>query len=189
MNAILMIDDEGNLGTKNHLLYDIPEDKKWFKRHTLGKIVVMGRKTFESLPNQSPLSERTNVVLTRDETFQHDEVIVAHSIEELRANIFLSYDDEDIWFIGGNSIYNYWIPYCDKVYITRLHVKKYSSETVDTIFTAFHPTKTLKKFRDREFIIRSTHHLGSTPFYYVKNGARLKSSAPCDFMVFQQKVM
>ena len=82
MNLIAAVDRNWAIGYKNQLLVRIPEDQKWFRESTTGKVVIMGRKTLESFPNGRPLKNRTNIVITTDKSYQVSDAIVVHSIEE-----------------------------------------------------------------------------------------------------------
>ena len=79
MKAIVAVDKNFGIGIQNDLLFHIPGDKKFFRVLTMGKVVVMGRKTFLSLPNSQPLKGRINVVLTRDPDFAADEAVLVYS--------------------------------------------------------------------------------------------------------------
>ena len=99
MNMIAAVDSNWSIGNKNKLLISIPADMKMFRQETTGKVVVMGRKTLESFPNQKPLPNRTNIVLTHDKTYQVKDAIVVYSMEELREKL-KDYDSKDIYIIG-----------------------------------------------------------------------------------------
>ena len=117
MNMIVAVDRSWGIGYQNKLLNSIPEDMKFFRETTTGKIVVMGRKTLESFPGGRPLKNRTNVVLTTDTHYAVPGAEVVHTLEEALA--FLApYDQEDIYVIGGESIYRQFLPYCDTVHVT-----------------------------------------------------------------------
>jgi dihydrofolate reductase len=104
-------DKDGNL------LFNLPNDMAHFKAMTSGKHVVMGRKTWDSLPKK-PLPKRKNYVLTKDETFKVDgKTKILHSIEEVLALA----KNEDVWVIGGGEIYNQMLPFADKLIITHVH--------------------------------------------------------------------
>ena len=92
------------IGKNNELLVRVPEDMKFFRRMTTGKVVVMGRKTLESFPNHAPLPNRVNVVLTRDRSYQKEGVVLVHDMEELGEEL-KKYPDGDVFVIGGESIY------------------------------------------------------------------------------------
>ena len=90
-----------------------------FKEITDGKVVIMGRKTFESLPNKKPLSNRRNIILTRREDYQVDNTEVVHNVDELMS-LLIGVNGDDIFVIGGEEIYRLLMPYCDTVYVTKV---------------------------------------------------------------------
>ena len=112
MNLIVNADKNWGIGKNNELLVHIPNDMKMFRQMTTGKVVVMGRKTLESFPNGMPLPKRTNIVLTHDKDYDAKGAIVVGSKEELLDELE-EYKDEDIFIIGGESIYRMMLPYCD----------------------------------------------------------------------------
>ena len=118
MNLIVNADKNWGIGKNNELLVHIPNDMKMFRQMTTGKVVVMGRKTLESFPNGMPLPKRTNIVLTHDKDYDAKGAIVVGSKEELLDELE-EYKDEDIFIIGGESIYRMMLPYCDTAYVTR----------------------------------------------------------------------
>ena len=87
MNLIAAVDKNWGIGLKNRLLVSIPDDMKFFRQTTTGKVVVMGRKTLESFPGGKPLKNRVNVVLTSDLDYQVKDAVVVHSLEELHAEL------------------------------------------------------------------------------------------------------
>ena len=119
MNLIVAVDRNWGIGKDNKLLASIPGDMKYFKEHTTGKVVVMGRKTLESMPGRKGLPNRTNYVLTRDKSYHAEGAIVVNSEEELFAEIE-KYDADDVYLIGGASMYNKYYKMCDKLYITKM---------------------------------------------------------------------
>ena len=120
MKAIVAVDLNWGIGCGNELLQIIPEDMKFFKEKTLGKVVVMGRETFNSLPNQAPLKDRINIVLSRDESFNDDRLVICRSIEEV-LELTSHYNSDDVYIIGGQSIYTQFLPYCSEVYVTEIN--------------------------------------------------------------------
>lgn len=118
MNLIAAVDKNWGIGLKNRLLVSIPDDMKFFRQTTTGKVVVMGRKTLESFPGGKPLKNRVNVVLTSDPDYQVKDAVVVHSLDELHAEL-KKYPSEDIYVIGGESIYRQLLDNCDTAYITR----------------------------------------------------------------------
>ena len=119
MNLIAAVDKNWAIGYQNKLLTSIPEDMKFFRQTTTGKVVVMGRKTLESFPGKKPLKNRTNIVLTKNPSYQAEGAIVVHNEDELREKL-KKYDSEDIFVIGGESIYRQLLDECDKAYITKI---------------------------------------------------------------------
>ena len=113
MNLIAAVDKNWAIGLKNKLLVSIPADMKFFRE------VVMGRKTLESFPNQRPLKNRVNIVLTKDEAYQVKDAVVVHDMEQLREEL-AKYPSEDIYVIGGESIYRQLVDECDVAHITKI---------------------------------------------------------------------
>ena len=102
MNLIVAADKNWGIGKDNKLLVSIPSDMKFFRQETMGKVVVMGRKTLESFPNGLPLKNRTNVVLTSDKNYQVKDAVIVHSIDEVLEEL-KKYDDNEIYVIGGGK--------------------------------------------------------------------------------------
>lgn len=119
MKAILAADKNWGIGYNNHLLVSIPSDMKFFRQTTTGKVVVMGRKTLESFPNGMPLKNRTNIVLSGNQNYQLKDAVVVHSEDELMEELE-KYDQDDIFVIGGESVYRMMLPHCDTVYVTKI---------------------------------------------------------------------
>ncbi len=117
MKAIFHTDKKWGIGKANDLMFSIPKDMKFFRETTKGKIVVMGLNTLNSFPNGEPLKNRVNIVLS-PETVQKD-VITAHNLEELFREIE-KYPPEDVYVIGGASVYRTLIPYCTQVLVTKV---------------------------------------------------------------------
>lgn len=119
MNIIVAVDQNWAIGKDNDLLVSIPADMKMFRQETTGKVVVMGRKTLETFPNGLPLKNRTNIIITKNKDFQVKDAIVVHSIEEALEAV-KDYPTEDVYCIGGDSIYHQMLPYCDVAHITKI---------------------------------------------------------------------
>ena len=119
MNAIVAADKNWAIGYKNKLLVSIPADMKFFRQMTGGKVVVMGRKTLESFPGGQPLKNRVNVVLTTDKNYKVKDTVIVHSVEEMVEEL-KKYNSEDVYVIGGESIYRQLLPYCTKAYVTKI---------------------------------------------------------------------
>lgn len=119
MNIIAAVDKNWAIGNKNRLLTSIPADMKFFRETTSGHVVVMGRKTLESFPNGLPLKNRTNIVLTGNRNYKVKDAVIVHTKEELLEEL-KKYDTEELYVIGGGSIYEMLLPYCDTAYITKI---------------------------------------------------------------------
>ena len=120
MNLIVAVDKNWAIGKENKLLVSIPQDMKFFRETTMGKVVVMGRKTLESFPGGQPLKKRTNIVITRDKNYRVKDAIVVHSVEEALEEL-KNYNSEDVYVIGGDSIYRQMLPYCDIAHVTKIN--------------------------------------------------------------------
>lgn len=119
MNIIVNADKNWAIGKNNSLLVRIPADMKYFRQMTEGNIVVMGRKTLESFPGGQPLKNRVNVVLTTDKNYKVKDTVIVHSVEEMVEEL-KKYNSEDVYVIGGESIYRQLLPYCTKAYVTKI---------------------------------------------------------------------
>lgn len=111
--------DDRVIGINNSLPWKLPNDMKWFRQQTMGKPIVMGRKTFESF-GAKPLPGRTNIIITRDQNYKADNCVVVHSIDEA---IQAAGDVEEVMIIGGASFYEQMLPRADRLYITLVHCK------------------------------------------------------------------
>ncbi|MBP5427631.1 MAG: dihydrofolate reductase [Clostridiales bacterium] len=120
MKAIVAVDKNWGIGFKGNLLERIPSDMKFFKETTVGKVVVMGRATFESLPNKEPLKDRVNIVLSRSDMYREKDIMLCKTKDQA-LHILDKYDRDDVFIIGGESIYNMFLPYCDEVYVTKIY--------------------------------------------------------------------
>lgn len=127
MNLIVAVDKNWAIGNGNKLLVSIPQDMKFFRETTMGKVVVMGRKTLESFPGGQPLKKRTNIVLTRDKNYQVKDAIVVNTVDELLLELE-KYDEDEIYVIGGESIYRQMLPYCKTAHITKIN-HEYEADT------------------------------------------------------------
>ena len=119
MNIIASADQNWAIGKDNQLLIRIPDDMKRFRQMTTGHVVVMGRKTLESFPNQAPLKDRVNIVMTTNPSYQPKGVVIVHSVEELKEEL-KKYNTQDVYVIGGDSIYRQLLDLCDTAYITKI---------------------------------------------------------------------
>ena len=117
---ILNCDKRYGIGKKNGLLFRQPKDMAYFRSTTLGHCVVMGENTLLSFPNSKPLPKRKNIVLSQDETHEYEGVINVHSFEDFLSKIKEELEHDDVYVIGGASIYRQMLPYCDKVLLTKI---------------------------------------------------------------------
>ena len=131
MNFIVAVSENYGIGKDGKMLFDLKKDLKYFKEKTLNKVVVMGRKTFMSIPN-APLKNRTNIVLTTDKDFCPENVIIVHSYEEL-FNIIKNYKTDDVFLIGGATLYNKLIDRCYKGYITKIYKTVDADTFIDNV--------------------------------------------------------
>ena len=118
MNLIVAVDSKWGIGRDNGLLAALPQDMKYFKEHTTGKAVVMGRRTLESMPHKRGLPNRENFVLTSNPNFAAEGCTVINSEAEL-LDLFNRYGD-DLFLIGGATLYNKYYKFCDTLYITKI---------------------------------------------------------------------
>ena len=119
MNLIVAVDRNWAIGCKNSLLVSIPADHKFFRQETIGKVVVLGRKTLETFPQGQPLNNRTNIIMSTNPNYHVKGAIVVHSKEELMEEL-KKYKSEDIYIIGGESVYRMMLPDCDVAHVTKI---------------------------------------------------------------------
>ena len=116
---IAAMTEERVIGVKNSLPWKLPNDMKWFRENTMGKPIVMGRKTFESFGAKA-LPGRKNIIITSDESYQASNSVVVHSIDEaLKA----AGDVDEVMIIGGASFYEQMLPKADRLYLTFVHAE------------------------------------------------------------------
>lgn len=118
LKILVAFDENRVIGKNNTLIWHLPADLKRFKTLTTGHVIIMGRKTFESIGK--PLPNRTTIVISRQVDLQIEGVIIAHSVEEaiLKAK---SLTREDIFIVGGAEIYALSLPLTDQILVTQLH--------------------------------------------------------------------
>ena len=119
MNLIVSADENWAIGNKNQLLVRIPNDMKQFRNMTTGKVVVLGRKTLETFPQGQPLKDRTNIILSGSPGFPVKGAVTVSSVEKLLEEL-KKYPDEDIFIIGGESVYRQMLPYCNTAHVTKV---------------------------------------------------------------------
>ena len=120
MNLIASADINWDIGFQGNLLYHVSEDMRWFKKHTINKVVIMGRETFASLPGGKPLVDRVNIILSSKTNLVAPGCIVCTTIDDLFIKL-AKYKTDDLFVIGGASIYEQLLPYCNKAYITKFN--------------------------------------------------------------------
>ena len=133
MDLIVAADRKWAIGKGGDLIYSIPEDMKFFRRTTLGKTVVMGRKTLESFPGGKPLPKRVNVVLSSNPDYAPEGAVAVHNYAELFAEI-AKYPSDEVMLIGGGRLYTDLAKYCRRAYITLIDAE---TEGVDTFIPNF----------------------------------------------------
>lgn len=129
MNAIVAVDQNWAIGRENGLLFSLPGDMKRFRALTLNGTVIMGRKTLDSFPGGRPLPKRRNIVITRDPDFAREG---CEAVRDPEAALALAAEDENVWLIGGGSIYAALLDRCQRVYVTRVEA---AAEGADAFFT------------------------------------------------------
>lgn len=129
ISAIAAVDKNWGIGYNGELLESIPADLQHFKTLTLGHPVIMGRNTWASLPKK-PLPQRLNIVISR-QNFAVPEDTIILSLEDIITELKKPEPDKEIFVIGGGFIYQQLLPYCDRVYLTKIN-KSY--DNIDTYF-------------------------------------------------------
>ena len=147
MNIIAAVDNNWAIGNQGSLLVSIPSDQKMFRQMTTGKVIVYGRKTLETFPQGQPLTGRTNIILSSDMKYQVRGAQVVHSLEEL-LEVLRGYESEDVYIVGGESVYRQMLPYCDTAHITK----------VDYIYEADTHIMDFDKLDDWKVTARSDEH-------------------------------
>ena len=130
------------LGKDNDLLWHLPEDFKRFKQITSGHYIIMGRKTFESFPK--PLSNRTHIIITRQEEYLVEGCLVVHSLEEA---LEIAPQNEEVFIIGGAQIYEQALPFADKIDLTRVHIEL----NADAFFPEYNTSEWNLVFSEKHF--------------------------------------
>lgn len=126
MNLIVAVDNNWGIGYKGDLLARVSTDLKNFRKVTGGKTVVYGSNTLATFPGGKVLPNRTNIVLNWDPDYAPEGAVVVHSLDELFEEL-KKYDTNDVFVIGGASVYNQLLPYCSKAYVTKF-LKTFESD-------------------------------------------------------------
>lgn len=119
MNLIVAVDKNWGIGKDNKMMWNIPEDMKFFREKTIGHVVVMGRKTMESFPDGQPLKDRVNVVLSRQKGYRLSGALAMHTDEEIKA-LLEKFDPAEVFVVGGAQVYQQFLPYCSTAYVTKV---------------------------------------------------------------------
>ena len=119
ISMIAAMTEQRVIGIKNTLPWKLPNDMKWFRENTMGKPIIMGRKTFESFGAKA-LPGRTNIIITRDENYQASDSVVVHSIDEA---LDAAGEVDEVMIIGGASFYEQMLPKADRLYLTFVHAE------------------------------------------------------------------
>lgn len=130
MNAIVVADRSWAIGRDGGLLFSLPTDMKRFRSLTMGGAVILGRKTLESFPGGRPLPKRKNIVITRRKDLQVEGAVVVSSLAEALDAAGDTPPDQ-IWVIGGGSVYTALLERCKRVYLTKVDAQ---AEDPDTFF-------------------------------------------------------
>lgn len=128
ISLIAAVGKNNELGLDNHLIFNIPGDLKFFRNTTIGKTVIMGRKTYESIGK--PLPKRINIVVSNS-LKETDGITIINSFEEVLEKYLNS--EEEVFIIGGESLYNYFINYAQNIYLTKV----YANAIADKYFPKF----------------------------------------------------
>ncbi|NBH82075.1 dihydrofolate reductase [bacterium C-53] len=119
MKTIVAVDRNWAIGNKGQLLVNIPNDQKMFRMETTGKVVVYGRKTIETFPGGMPLASRTNIILSGRVNYHVKGATVVSSVERLMEELE-SYAPDDVYVIGGASVYEQLLSLCDEALVTKI---------------------------------------------------------------------
>lgn len=132
MKLIFAVDKNWNIGYDGDMLFKISKDLQRFRMFTENNIIIMGRKTFESLPDRKALPNRINIVITRDKEYEAEDIIVVHSIDELFP-LLKELDPEEemkVFLIGGGNLTHQMLDYCNFAYITKVNKAFNISDTL-----------------------------------------------------------
>lgn len=133
ISMIAAVSENNVIGKDNDLVWDLPDDMKFFMKTTTGHPVIMGRKNFESIPEKyRPLPNRTNIIITRQKNYSAAGALVVHDLERALA-IAREHDESEIFIIGGGQIYSLGLQYATTMYLTEIH----AAFDGDTFFPSF----------------------------------------------------
>jgi dihydrofolate reductase len=181
----------GVIGLRNRLPWSVPEDLTHFKKMTVGSTVVMGRKTWDSLPPSfRPLKGRRNLVLTRDTGWESEGAVPVHSVHEavVEASKLEHGVDGDLWVIGGSEIYNLFLPHVAEVVLTVVHADIAGDAYAPTLPDSFSRVSASERLTSRtgllyEFTVLARQEVtGSVPEALGENAVEVDASAAGDSM-------
>jgi dihydrofolate reductase len=155
ISIIVAVSDDWGIGLNNDLLWNLPEDLKRFRSLTIGNTIVMGKRTWDSLPKR-PLPGRINMVITDNPKETFEGAVTAYSIEDA---IKKCGDEGEVFIIGGGSIYRQFMPFADRLYITHVHKKT----PADVYFPVIDP-EIWKAIETQEFVSDTPEAI---PYSYV----------------------
>ena len=164
--SILNADKKWGIGKRNGLLFELPLDMKFFRTTTSGHVVAMGENTLLSFPNSKPLKNRIHIVLSADPTHNYDGVINVHSFEEFLKKIKEMSQNDDVYIIGGASIYNQMVPYVDKVLLTKVD----EDGGAEVFFHNLDEDKDFECVEEKETVVDNGHPIRFT--IYVNNNKK-----------------
>ena len=130
MNAIAAVDKNWAIGREGGLLFRLPTDMKHFRDLTAGGTVILGRKTLETFPGGKPLKDRRNIVITRNSDFTRAGCDIVGCYDQA-LGLTVDPEGDDVWVIGGGSVYTALLPKCKRVYLTKVDA---AAENADTFF-------------------------------------------------------
>ena len=161
--SILNCDKEYGIGKKNGLLFSLKEDMRFFRETTLNHIVAMGENTLLSFPGSKPLKNRTNIVLSQDKTHNYEGVINVHTFDEFLSKIKELSSKEDVYIIGGASIYRQTLPYVDMVYLTKVD----AVGGAEVFFVNIDKDPSFKLIEESEPILDGEHYIRFTKYQNI----------------------
>ncbi|MBQ7847619.1 MAG: dihydrofolate reductase [Clostridia bacterium] len=166
MKLVVAVDKDWGIGYKGGLLASVRADLAHFKELTMGKTVILGSKTLATFPGGKPLKGRTNVILSRRADFSPEGAVVVHSFEELLTYV-QTHPEEDFLVIGGSSVYNLLLPYCDTAYVT-VFDKRFARK--DAYFTNLDTDRHWRcvSVGERQYSTKETDSEDGIPFYFTE---------------------
>lgn len=163
--SILCVDSKFGIGKNNDLLFHLPLDMHFFREKTKGHVVAMGENTLLSFPGQKPLPKRENIVLSKDESHNYEGVVNVHDFDEFLRLLKEKSLADDVFVIGGASIYHQTLPYVDGVYLTKVDADGHAElffDNIDEIKT-FKCESVSEPLLDGEFKIRFCYYKNLAP--------------------------